>query len=56
MVEAAAARFSRVAVASPAALALEEAARCKEKTVSNLVQAIESNYNAIGVVAACRGS
>jgi hypothetical protein len=56
VVEAAAARFSRVAVASPAALELEEAARWKEMTVSNRVHAIEAHCNAIGVVVACRGS
>lgn len=56
VVEAAAAKFSRVAVASPAALELEEAARWEEKTVSNRVQSIEAHCDAIGVVAACRGS
>jgi hypothetical protein len=56
VVEAAAATFNRVAVASPAALEVEEAARCEEKTVSNGVQSIEAHSDAIGVVEACRGS
>jgi hypothetical protein len=56
VVEAAAARFNRVAEASLAALELEEAARWEENGVSNRVHAIEAHSVAIGVVAACRGS
>lgn len=53
VVEAAAARFNRVAEASLAALELEEAARWEEDGVSNRVHAIEAHSFAIGVAGAC---